>query len=129
MKKKKKRNEEKEEIKKQLLVEIGKDKAEVENLNKMIFDDLMNGINILYQLALKNNELNKKALKADDESSGKYGYARRLLSEDTEIKKDNKVYSFFEDSLNDIEDICSTDDKKERKVIDFQKSLLEEDVE
>jgi len=126
---KKKRNEEKEEIKKQLLVEIGKDKAEVENLNKMIFDDLMNGINILYQLALKNNELNKKALKADDESSGKYGYARRLLSEDTEIKKDNKVYSFFEDSLNDIEDICSTDDKKERKVIDFQKSLLEEDVE
>ena len=92
----------------------------------------MNGINILYQLALKNNELNQKALQTDDnddKNSGKYGYARRLLRENTEMKKDSKVYFFFESSLNDIEDICSTDDKKERKVIDFQKSLLEEDVE
>ena len=129
---KKKRNEEKEETKKLLLVEIGKGKAEVENLNKEIYADLMNGINILYQLALKNNELNQKALQTDDnddKNSGKYGYARRLLRENTEMKKDSKVYDFFESSLNDIEDICSTDDKKERKVIDFQKSLLEEDVE
>ena len=89
----------------------------------------MYGINILYQLALKNNELNKIALQTDDERLGKYGYARRLLLENTDIKKDSKVYSFFEDSLNDIEDICSNDDSKERKVSDFQKKLLEEDVE
>ena len=126
---KKKRNEEKDEIKKQLLIEIGKNKAELEEINQKVYNDLMYGINILYQLALKNNELNKIALQTDDERLGKYGYARRLLLENTDIKKDSKVYSFFEDSLNDIEDICSNDDSKERKVSDFQKKLLEEDVE
>ena len=120
---KKKRNEEKDEIKKQLLIEIGKNKAELEEVNQKVYNDLMYGINILYQLALKNNELNKIALQTDDERLGKYGYARRLLLENTDIKKDNK------DSLNDIEDICSNDYSKERKVSDFQKKLLEEDVE
>ena len=125
---KQKRNEDKAEIQKQLLEDIGKNKSDLAKYNEMVYNELMNGINTLYQLAIKNNELNEIALQTDEENV-KYGFARRLLTQDTKIKKDNKVYSFFMDSLNDIEDICSNDDSKERKVTDFQRKLLTEEVE
>ena len=94
---------------------------ELDKIKIKIYNDLLDGINQLYQITLINNELNSIALKKDDK---KNDFVRKILIENIETKGEkNKVYSFLLNSLEDIENIGSNNYTKENKIKDFMKSL------
>lgn len=80
-------------------------------------------IDCLYDLAITNKELSKIAL-LKDEKNKKYGYTYKILKEHMDK---NEVSRFFEDSLENIDDICSNDINKENKVNVFINSLFEDE--
>ena len=95
--------------------------------NKAIHYSLREGLDCLFQLALKNNELNLLALKQDNV---KYGFTKEILNEsfkDNKGKEGNKLFDIFNNSLDDIEKLCKDNDTKENTVNKIQKSLLPED--
>ena len=85
------------------------------------------GIDCLFHLALKNNELNMLALKKDNE---KYGYTKEILNENlknkTENKEQNKIFDIFTESLYDIEKLSEDNNSKEETVNNIQKKLFSE---
>ena len=84
-----------------------------------IYNELVSCINILYTIALKNNELDLLALKKD---KMRYGYSQQILMENFSKKKEKSdVYDFFKNSLMDIEKICSNKIEKERIVSNFMR--------
>ena len=90
-------------------------------LNSQIQYSLMNGINCLFQLALKDDELNDKALKKDN----KYGFTTQALNEN--LNKGNKkgtIYDEFISTLPKIENICKSDQTKENAAEEIKKKLL-----
>ena len=89
-------------------------------INKEIHNSLREGIDCLYQLALKNNELNKLALKKDKE---KYGFTKEILKENLEDKAKSKLFDLFINALDNIEKLCESNKSKE-ETINLFKSLL-----
>ena len=89
---------------------------------KEIYSSLLSGINCLYDLSKKNDELNRIALIKIDENK-KYGYIRKILKE--KMTEKNDISSFFEDSLQDIDNICLSETSKDKKIMGFIKLLLE----
>jgi len=89
--------------------------------NKEIHHSLREGIDCLYQLALKNNELNLLALKKDKE---KYGFTKEILQENLKDKQNNLIFDLFNNSLNNIEKLCESNDSKEAAINNFQNKLL-----
>ena len=87
--------------------------------NEKIYNYLLSGINYLYDLSNKNKELYKIALSKDE------GYTSNLLKENMTEKND--ISSFFEDSLEDIDNICLSEANKDEKVNNFIKLLLKSD--
>ena len=79
----------------------------------------MDAINNVFQLALKDDELNNIALKKDK----KYGYTQRIIEEN--ISEDNKTEAFNEiiNTLPDIENIVSEQDTKKRKVDEIRAKI------
>ena len=71
----------------------------------------MDAINTVFQMALKDDELNNIALKKDK----KYGYNKRIIEEN--IIEDNKTGDFNEiiNTLPDIENICSESRHKKKE--------------
>jgi len=122
-KEKKQKKEDNEKLKKEIREKIEKNKNDFNENNKKIYNYLISGINCLYDLSKKNEELNKIALMKDDENE-KHGYTDRTLKETMTEK--NEISSFFEDSLQDIDNICSSETNKDKKVNNFIKLLLEE---
>ena len=122
-KEKKQKKEDNEKLKKEIREKIEKNKNDFNENNKKIYSYLISGINCLYDLSKKNEELNKIALMKDDENE-KHGYTDRTLKETMTEK--NEISSFFEDSLQDIDNICSSETNKDKKVNNFIKLLLEE---
>ena len=118
------RNSEKEKddkTKNNLRKDIQRIQYELDKIKIKIYNDLLDGINQLYQITLINNELNSIALKKDDK---KNDFVRKILIENIETKGEkNKVYSFLLNSLEDIENIGSNNYTKENKIKDFMKSL------
>lgn len=100
-------------------IEIGN--KEALERNKIIHSALREGIDCLFQLALKNNELNLLALKKDKE---KYGFTKDILKENFKEKEKNKIFNLFNNSLDNIEKLCENNDAKEETVNDFQNKLL-----
>lgn len=85
----------------------------------------MNGINCLFQLALKDDVLNEIALKKDK----KYGFTTQILNENIKKmqnaeKKSDKIFNEFMNSLPNIEQICQTEETKEQKVLELKEKLL-----
>ena len=101
---------------------IDQNKNELNENNKKIYSYLLSGINCLYDLSIKNDELNRIALSKDDENE-KYGYTRKILKE--KMTEKNDISSFFEDSLQDIDNICLSETSKDKKIMGFIKLLLE----
>ena len=90
-------------------------------LNSQIQYSLMNGINCLFQLALKDDELNDKALKKDK----KYGFTTQILNENlNKGKKKGTIYDEFIGNLPNIENICKSDQTKENAVEEIKEKLL-----
>ena len=114
--------EENEKLKKEMKEKIQENTRKFNEDNKKIYGYLLSGINCLYDLAIKNTELNKIALLKDDENK-KYGYTHKILKEHID-QKENDVSRFFEDSLENIDEICSNESNKENKVNLFLNSLF-----
>ena len=110
----------KEQVIKKMKEHIEKLENELRYLNAEITSNLMDAINLTFQLALKNDELNNIALKQDDE---KYGYTQKVIKEN--ITADNKTEAFDEiiNSLPDIENICKDQESKKRKVNEIKSKI------
>ena len=91
-------------------------------INQKIYSDLLAGINCLYDLSKKNDELDRIALLFDYQKYEKYGYIRKILKE--KMTEKNDISSFFEDSLRDIDNICLSETSKDKKIRGFIKLLL-----
>ena len=124
MREKQREKEEDDKTKINLQKDIQRAQNELDKIKNKIYNDLIDGINQIYQITINNNELNLIALKKDEK---KNDFFRKLLFENIEKKGDtNKTYSFLQNSFEDIENICSNNYNKEKKVKDFMKSLWEE---
>ena len=108
-----------EEIIKKLKTDVENLETRLRLLNTEISSSLMNVINITFQLALKDDELNNIALKKDK----KYGFTQKVIEEN--ISEDNKTEVFNEiiNTLPDIENICSDQETKKRKVDEIQSKI------
>ena len=119
--------EQKKKIREEINKKIEEGNKELLERNKIIHDSLREGIDCLFHLALKNNELNMLALKKDKE---KYGYTKEILNENlknkTESKEQNKIFDIFTESLDDIEKLCEDNNSKEETVNNIQKKLFSE---
>ena len=124
MREKQREKEEDDKTKINLQKDIQRMQNELDKIKNKIYNDLIDGINQIYQITINNNELNLIALKKDEK---KNDFIRKLLFENIEKKGDkNKIYYFLQNSFEDIENICSNNYNKEKKLKDFMKSLWEE---
>lgn len=112
--------------------DIAKKQEELNNLEKKIHDSLNDSINKLSFIAAKEKDLNKIALKKYKE---KNGFSKEILNEailEAENNKKNnlnnskeiipkeKIIDVFNQTLDDIESICSCEEQKEQSIIDIQ---------
>ena len=73
------------------------------NIDNEFNDCISNGIRILYDMALKNNELNNLALKKDDKQ---YGFLENVLNKNIKNKYENNIiFNKFINILPDIENV------------------------
>ena len=103
---------------------IDQNKNELNIYNKKIYSYLLSGINCLHVLSIKNDELNRIALSKDDKHE-KYGYTWKILKE--KMTEKNDISSFFENSLQEIDNICLSEISKDEKVNDFINKILKSD--
>lgn len=113
--------EEKRQIREQINKQIQRGNREAYERNKEIHNSLREGIDCLFQLALKNNELNLLALKKDKE---KYGFTKEVLNENLKKKENNQIFNIFNSSLDNIEKLCENNDTKEETVNNIINKLL-----
>ena len=114
-----------EEQKKQRREEIYKRIEEgyriAEEGNKEIHKSLREGLDCLFQLALKNNELNLLALKKD---KVKYGFTKEILQENLKEKEKSPIFDIFNNSLDNIETLYGSDNIKEKAISNIENILL-----
>ena len=79
----------------------------------------MDAINITYQLALKDDELNNIALKKDK----KYGFTQKIIKENINEENKTEVFDEIINTLPDIENICCDQESKKRKVEEIQSKI------
>ena len=103
---------EKEVTLKNMKEEIEKLENKLRQLNTEISSSLMDAINITFQLALKDDELNNIALKKDK----KYGFTQKVIKENISDENKTEVFDEIINTLPDIENICKDQDSKKNKV-------------
>lgn len=113
--------EEKKRMREQINKQIKEGSKEFFERNKEIHYSLREGIDCLFQLALKNNELNLLALKKDNE---KYGFTKQILKENLKNKEKNQLFDIFNNKLDNIEKLCENNVSKEETVTNIQNMLL-----
>ena len=117
--------EQKRETREKINKQIEEGNKEALERNKVIHSSLREGLDCLFQLALKNNELNLLALKKDNV---KYGFTKEILNESFKVKakgkEQNKLFDIFNKSLDNIEKLCENNDSKEDTVNNIQNMLL-----
>ena len=115
----------KREVREKINKQIEEGNKEALKTNKVIHSSLREGLDCLFQLALKNNELNLLALKKDNV---KYGFTKEMLNESFKVKakgkEQNKLFDIFNKSLDNIEKLCENNDSKEDTVNNIQNMLL-----
>ena len=101
---------------------INKDLQEKENelnaLDNAIHNSLNESLKQLSLIASKEKDLNKIALKKYENE--KYGYCKSILNETIQ---DENIKKVFDKTLDDIESICSSDEEKEKSIVDIQNLL------
>ena len=113
--------EQKKERRDQIMKQLEEGNRQMLQRNKEIHFSLREGIDCLYHLALKNNELNLLALKQDKE---KYGFTKEILNENMKDKAKGPLFDFFNNSLNNIEKLCESNESKEETINQFESQLL-----
>ena len=61
------------------------------------------------------------ALKQDKE---KYGFTKEILNENMKDKAKGPLFDFFNNSLNNIEKLCESNESKEETINQFESQLL-----
>lgn len=61
------------------------------------------------------------ALKQDKE---KYGFTKEILNENMKDKAKSPLFDFFNNSLNNIEKLCESNESKEETINQFESQLL-----
>ena len=113
--------EEKRKVREELNKSIQDGNSKLLIINQQIHDSLRKGIDCLLQLALKNNDLNKLALQKDEQ---KYGFTKEILNENMKNKQKSEIFDIFNNSLDNIEKLCESDNTREKHINDIQKNLL-----
>ena len=108
-----------EEIIKKLKTEVENLETKIRLINTEITSSLMDAINITYQLALKDDELNNIALKKDK----KYGFTQKIIKENINEENKTEVFDEIINTLPDIENICCDQESKKRKVEEIQSKI------
>ena len=65
--------------------------------------------------------MNKLALQKDEQ---KYGFTKEIWNENMKKKKKNEIFDIFNDSLDNIEKLCESDNTREKHINEIQKNLL-----
>jgi GTP-binding protein EngB required for normal cell division len=113
--------EEKKKNREELNKLIEQKNREISEKNVQIHNSLRRGIDCLFQLALKNNVLNELALKRDDK---KYGFTKEILKENmNKAKAKSEIFEIFNETLDNIEQLCQSEQLKEKTVQTLQEKL------
>ena len=120
-----KKKEEDDKTKEEMKKKINEYENLIKGADNRIQQSLMNGLNCLYQLALKDDVLNEIALKKDK----KYGFTTQILNDniqkkEKENKDNNKIFNEFMNSLPKIESICLSEETKGQTVKKLKEKLL-----
>ena len=120
-----KKKEEDDKTKEEMKKKINEYENLIKGADNRIQQSLMNGLNCLYQLALKDDVLNEIALKKDK----KYGFTTQILNDniqkkEKENKDNNKIFNEFMNSLPKIESICLSEETKGQTVKELKEKLL-----
>ena len=113
--------EQKRKIREVLNRQIEEGNRELLEINQHIHNSLRKGIDCLFQLALKNNELNNLALKKDKK---KYGFMKEILEENMKDRGKSEIFNIFNDTLDNIEILCEKEEKKEQEINKNKETLL-----
>ena len=113
--------EQKRKIREDLNRQIEQGNRELLEINQNIYNSLRKGIDCLFQLALKNNELNNLALKKDKK---KYGFTKEILEENMKDRGKSEIFNLFNDTLDNIETLCEKEEKKEQEINKIKETLL-----
>jgi len=107
------------QIKKQLEIM----KKEIIEKNKVIHNYLKEGIDCLFQLVIKNNELNLLDINKNKE---KYEFIKEILTEQFKDIEKNKIFDIFYNLLDNIEKCCENNITKEETINSmYNNSLIE----
>ena len=109
----------KEETMKTMKENIEKLETKLRLINIEVTSTLMDAINITYQLALKDDELNNIALKKDK----KYGFTQKVIQENIDKENKSEVFDEIINTLPNIENICQNQESKKNKVKEIQEKL------
>ena len=106
------------------LIEVGNKKSKEEM--KILNNYLKEAIDSLFQIAVKNNELNLFALKKDNQ---KHEFVREILFKNFEYTKVDKFYKIFLPLLENIEKLYENKDAKEEFLTNIRNKLFMIDKE
>ena len=108
-------------VKEQINNQIEVEKKDLQEIINNFNHYLKEIIDLLYQIVIKNNELNLLALKKDAE---KHGFIKEIFNNSFNIKKEDKIFEVFFLLLDDIEKSCENNSSKEETLINIKNILL-----
>ena len=109
----------KEETMKTMKENIEKLETKLRLINIEVTSTLMDAINITYQLALKDDELNNIALKKDK----KYGFTQKVIQENIDKENKSEVFDEIINTLPNIENICQNQESKKNKAKEIHEKI------
>ena len=116
---------EKDKIRAELNNEINKNKNKINSLKSEINKGLKKGFELLYQLAIINNELDDKALTSLKKDKKKYEYTKKILEENMQGSINKDIINLFITALNNIENIHKNQDYLENEVKKIETKISE----
>jgi len=108
-------------VKEQINNQIEVEKKDLQEIINNFNHYLKEIIDLLYQIVIKNNELNLLALKKDAE---KHGFIKEIFNNSFNIKKENKIFEVLFLLLDDIEKSWENNSSKEETLINIKNILL-----
>ena len=113
--------EEKKKITEILIEEKENINRKLIELNKFFQDSIIEGMDCLYQIALRNDELNNLGKKNEVE---KYEFVKEVFKENLESKINKQIFDMFYSILEDIDNIFNNKQIRDETINKIRESLL-----
>ena len=113
--------EEKKKITEILIEEKENINRKLIKLNKYFHDSIIEGMDCLYQIELRNDELNNLTIKNEVE---KYEFVKEVFKENLESKINKQIFNIFYSILEDIDNIFNIKQIRDEAINKIKKSLL-----